>query len=146
MAKQIHAEVVRTGFELNLIVGNVLVDVYAKCGSLVDGRRVFEKCLRMMLYHGTSCSQSEVAEEALELLARMEEEGVVPNYRTFVPALKACSSLVTEAEGKAGATLVKKRCLTEVRAIHAQVVQRGLQVAVLVGYAGGLELWELDGC
>eukprot|EP00250_Pteridium_aquilinum_P021523 c25151_g8_i1 orf=2-613(-) len=41
---KIHAEAARTGFlEGNLLVGNVLIDMYSKCGSLEKAQKVFDK-------------------------------------------------------------------------------------------------------
>jgi pentatricopeptide repeat protein len=41
--KRVHEQISQSPYELNLIVGNSLVDMYAKCGSMEDAVRVFEK-------------------------------------------------------------------------------------------------------
>jgi len=50
--KQIHAYIIKTGFESWLFVGTNLVDMYAKCGSLLDSQDVFIECLNRMQSHG----------------------------------------------------------------------------------------------
>ncbi|KAI3851214.1 hypothetical protein MKW92_018094 [Papaver armeniacum] len=42
MGKQFHAFIIKKNLELNLFVGNSLVDMYAKSGDLKDARRQFE--------------------------------------------------------------------------------------------------------
>ena len=40
--KQIHACILKTGFDSNIFVGNTLVYMYAKCKVVKDVRKVFE--------------------------------------------------------------------------------------------------------
>jgi hypothetical protein len=39
----VHHEIIQSGWELDVFVGSSLVDMYAKCGSMDDARRVFSK-------------------------------------------------------------------------------------------------------
>ncbi len=39
----VHQEVIQSGLELDVFVGSSLVDMYAKCGSMDDAWRVFNK-------------------------------------------------------------------------------------------------------
>ncbi len=39
----VHQQIIQSGFEMNVFVGNSLVDMYAKCGSIDDAWRVFHK-------------------------------------------------------------------------------------------------------
>jgi pentatricopeptide repeat protein len=41
--KLIHAHILETGFLPNIYLWNTLVNIYAKCGSLADARRVFDR-------------------------------------------------------------------------------------------------------
>ena len=34
--KEVHGEINRSGFQQNVFVGSVLVDMYVKCGSMED--------------------------------------------------------------------------------------------------------------
>eukprot|EP01018_Ginkgo_biloba_P000985 Gb_03691 [translate_table: standard] len=38
--KEIHEEIIRCGFQSNLFVGNALIDMYAKCGSIENARHL----------------------------------------------------------------------------------------------------------
>lgn len=42
-ARAIHISAAGSGTDVSVFVGSVLVDVYAKCGSVVEARGVFEK-------------------------------------------------------------------------------------------------------
>ncbi|XP_072971618.1 pentatricopeptide repeat-containing protein At4g21300-like [Typha angustifolia] len=83
------------GLEADIRIGNVLVDMYAKCGRLDCARDAFEKLqwrgrvswsamIRAYAAHGQP-------EEALKLFSLMKEEGVRPNSFTFTSVLAACS-------------------------------------------------------
>ncbi|GLT54050.1 hypothetical protein SLA2020_272830 [Shorea laevis] len=41
--KYIHEYMIRNGFEFDITVSNILIDMYAKCGNLVASREVFDK-------------------------------------------------------------------------------------------------------
>lgn len=43
LGKQVHGFGVRTGLVDDVFVGNALVDMYAKCGKIVDAYKVFER-------------------------------------------------------------------------------------------------------
>jgi pentatricopeptide repeat protein len=103
-------------------VGNGLIDMYAKCGSIEDARRVFNKMpsrnvvtWNAMIFGHVKCGQGQ---KALELFRQMQHEGVQPNYVTFVGVLNACASVITLEEG---------------RRVHQQIIQSGLESDVFVG-------------
>jgi hypothetical protein len=56
--------------------------------------------------------------QALELFGQMQQEGMRPDFVTFVRMLIACASMVA---------LEKGRC------VHQQIVQSGLESDVFVG-------------
>jgi pentatricopeptide repeat protein len=41
--RHVHEQVIQNGCESNVFVGSSLVDMYAKCGSMEDAQRVFNK-------------------------------------------------------------------------------------------------------
>lgn len=92
--KQIHARIIKSWFGLDLSVNNALIDMYSKCGSLEDARLVFKKmgkhdlvsCTSMIMSYG----QHGKGKEALEILAKMKSEGLVPDGVTFLSCLYAC--------------------------------------------------------
>ncbi|XP_057872239.1 putative pentatricopeptide repeat-containing protein At3g23330 [Cryptomeria japonica] len=102
--KEIHAYVTRNGFELDISVGTTLVDMYAKCNSAENSRKIFD-----------SMSQRDVASwnvmiagyvqtghcgEALKLFCKMQRTHIKPTSFTIASLLPACSYLTTLRHGK----------------------------------------------
>jgi pentatricopeptide repeat protein len=84
----VHQQIIQSGLESDVFVGNSLVDMYAKCGSMEDAWRVFNKMpsrdvitWTAMIFGHVKCWQGQ---EALELFQEMQQEGVQPNIVTFV--------------------------------------------------------------
>ncbi|KAI3504817.1 hypothetical protein L1887_26542 [Cichorium endivia] len=95
--KSIHSEIIRTGFGSDIHVEAALVDMYAGCNLLEDGRKVFDKmskrdlvCWTAMI---TAYEQSERAETALYLLHQMQEEGFSLDWVTTVTVASAIGQL-----------------------------------------------------
>eukprot|EP01018_Ginkgo_biloba_P018935 Gb_33114 [translate_table: standard] len=93
--KQIHARILRNGFESNVFVGNSLIDMYAKCGSIEDARLFFNK---MSEQDGVSWNviiaghaQNGHGRDALQLFEQMLRAGIRPDHITFIAILSACS-------------------------------------------------------
>jgi len=120
--RDIHKQIIQSGYESNLFVGSSLVDMYAKCGSIVDAQRVFNKMTThdvvswsaMILGH-VKCGQGE---KALELFQQMQCEGVKPDHVTFVAVLNACTSLMALEEG---------------RCVHEDIIQSDFEYHLFVG-------------
>lgn len=136
--KAVHWHVLQNGIELDLFVGTMLVDAYVKSGSVWDARHVFEQMPYRDVVSWTALisgySQTEESEVALQLYSRMQQAGEVPNDRTYVSVLKACSTMMALDKGyQDHGALVKDRCLQRVRAIHSCIVKAGLASDVYVG-------------
>ena len=70
--------------------------MYAKCGRIVDARRVFDRMLEKNVFSWTSMidgyGKNGFPDEALELFQKMQKEYcIVPNFVTFLSALSACA-------------------------------------------------------
>jgi pentatricopeptide repeat protein len=50
--RSVHEQIIRSGYESVTFVGNSLVDMYAKCGSIEDAWRVLIRCLHEMWFLG----------------------------------------------------------------------------------------------
>ncbi|CAK9256023.1 unnamed protein product, partial [Sphagnum jensenii] len=122
----IHQQIFQSGLESDVFVGStlvdILVDMYAKCGSMEDAWRVFNKLpswnvisWTAMIFGHVKCGQGQ---EALELFQEMQQEGVQPNSVTFGGVLNACASMVA---------------LEEDRCAHEQTIQSGFESDVFVG-------------
>eukprot|EP01018_Ginkgo_biloba_P025063 Gb_18263 [translate_table: standard] len=93
--KQVHAHIVKTGLVSDVFVGSGLVDMYAKCRSIEDAQRGFDKMpLRDIVSWNTMIAgyaQNGCAKEALQVFEQMQQSGIKPNHNTFVGVLSACS-------------------------------------------------------
>ncbi|KAM3311404.1 hypothetical protein ACQJBY_031837 [Aegilops geniculata] len=100
--KWVHELARSRGHDTDARIGNVLVDMYAKCGEIACARQAFEG-LREPGVVSWSAMISAYAnhgepEEALKLFSTMEDQGVKPNSFTLTAVLVACghSGLVDE--------------------------------------------------
>ncbi|CAK9225565.1 unnamed protein product [Sphagnum troendelagicum] len=118
----VHEQLIQSGCESNVFLGNSLIDMYAKCGSIEDASRVFYKIpspdvvtWTSMILGYVKCGQGQ---KALELFQQMQQESVQPNSITFVGVLNACASVVALEEG---------------RRVHQQIIECGWDSNVFVG-------------
>lgn len=93
--QELHSEITKKGLERDLLVGNTLVDVYAKCGSLADAKDVLEKLPTRDVITWTALAtgygQQGETENMFCIFDRMVGDGVKPNLATFVNVLNACN-------------------------------------------------------
>ncbi|KAK3025219.1 hypothetical protein RJ639_044567 [Escallonia herrerae] len=93
----VHCDAIRTGFDLDVHVEAGLVDMYAKCGAMNEGRKVFDEmsngdvvCWTAMI---TAYEQAERAESALNLFYKMQQEGFSMDSITAVTVASAVCQL-----------------------------------------------------
>lgn len=100
----IHYEIIKSGSDLELMVGNTLIDMYAKFSCLEDACRVFDKLphrdvvswdvrIAGLTDHGHSFL-------ALELFEKMQQDGLKPDKYTYSCILKACATEGAVWQGK----------------------------------------------
>ncbi|XP_024542753.1 pentatricopeptide repeat-containing protein At2g13600-like [Selaginella moellendorffii] len=115
-AMAVHSQAANLGHDSSTFLASALVDLYAKCGSLADAKRLFDRIPRpgVVLWTALILGYAETQEEeqALDLFSSMTRRGCRPNCQTYVAALKAC----------AAAGLIKVG-----REIHAEVCRHGLE-------------------
>ncbi|KAK9160981.1 hypothetical protein Syun_007322 [Stephania yunnanensis] len=104
-AKWIHNYVEHNGFGDIVPVNNALIDMYAKCGSLVGARGVFDKMssLRNVISWTSMIAGHAIygdADGAFGLFDEMKAEGIMPNNVTFVSLLYACSHVGAVKNGR----------------------------------------------
>jgi pentatricopeptide repeat protein len=120
--RHVHEQIIQSGCESNVFVGNSLVDMYAKCRSMEEAWRVFNNmpahdvasCTAMIFRH---LKHGQVY-EALDLFQQMQQEGLQPDHVTFVGVLNACASVGALEEG---------------RCVHEQIIHRGWESDIFVG-------------
>ncbi|KAL1561519.1 pentatricopeptide repeat-containing protein-like protein [Salvia divinorum] len=101
---QIHAQVVKSGFDADVLLQTTLLDAYAKCGDLDGARKVFDKmskrdiaCWNALI---SGLAQGNQPYEALKLFDVMTDSSMVPNEVTVLGALAACAQLGAIGEGE----------------------------------------------
>ncbi|KAI8567130.1 hypothetical protein RHMOL_Rhmol02G0096700 [Rhododendron molle] len=92
---QLHAQLVRLGFDSSLSAGNALITMYTRCGVVEAAHYLF---LTMPFVDSVSWNAMIAAlgqyghgAQALELFEQMLEEEILPDRITFLTILSACS-------------------------------------------------------
>eukprot|EP01018_Ginkgo_biloba_P030314 Gb_23082 [translate_table: standard] len=119
--KEIHDQIVRSGFEADVFVRNALIDMYAKCGSVEVARQLFDKMSERDVVSWNAMiagySQNGYANEALAVFHQMQLEDVKPNSVTMLGVLPACGHLAALQHGKW---------------IHGSIIRSGFESYVFV--------------
>eukprot|EP01018_Ginkgo_biloba_P019248 Gb_37820 [translate_table: standard] len=101
--KQIHGYIIRNGLESELVVGNALIDMYAKCGTIGFAHQVFDKMSERDMVSWSAIIAGHgmhgLGKDALSLFSQMQLEGMKPDHITFVSVLSACSHAGLVDEG-----------------------------------------------
>ncbi|KAH7387230.1 hypothetical protein KP509_16G011900 [Ceratopteris richardii] len=103
--EKIHDEVMRQGLlQESIVVGNALIDMYAKCGALTKAQKVFDDLpVRNIVSWCTiiaSYARAQQGQRAIGCMERMQQEGFSPNPVTFTCMLKACGNLGAAEKGQ----------------------------------------------
>jgi len=136
----VHGLSAKLGLGCELKVNNALVDMYSKCGWLVEARKLFSETLERNVVSWNAmiggCARNGDVVGAFDLLREMSmEEGTKANEVTILNVLPAC---LDSSE------------LWKVKELHGYVIRNGLECnelvsnALIAAYAkcGSLELAE----
>lgn len=122
--QQIHVDIISTGLESAGLVGNTIVDMYIKCGSLEEAYYVFDllPAKSSISWNAiiTGLSELGLGENVLRLLDQMHRECISPDSTTYVHSFKACSSLKLIVHGQKQ---------------HKEMVVMGLEAHSFIGSA-----------
>ncbi|KAK9270297.1 hypothetical protein L1049_025875 [Liquidambar formosana] len=160
LGRQFHSYIIKNKFESNLFVGNALVDMYAKSGSLTEARQQFElirnrdKISWNVIIVGYV--QEEDENEAFNMFRRMNSDGIIPGEESLASILSACANLQALDQGKqvhcfsvksgletslyAGSSLIdmyaKCGAIGNARKVHSSMPQRSVvsMNALIAGY------------
>ncbi|CAL5443823.1 unnamed protein product [Camellia sinensis] len=102
--REIHSHVIKAMMDRNILVGNGLINMYTKCGSLNEAHLVFDKIdgrdlvsWNLMIagngMHG-------LGDDALKTFEQMIKAGYKPDGVTFVAVLSACSHTGLVSKGR----------------------------------------------
>lgn len=90
----IHQYVQKLGWELDVVLGTALVDMYGKCGHVAEGVRVFSKMTERNVFTWNSIIGAfalvQDGEMALRWFFRMKADGIRPDAVTLICVLYAC--------------------------------------------------------
>ncbi|KAI5074006.1 hypothetical protein GOP47_0012019 [Adiantum capillus-veneris] len=119
--KLVHTYVIKLGLSFDVKIGNALISMYAKCGSLGNACAVFEAMPSRNVITWTALITAHChhgcCKDCFNLFKLMEQNGMQPNDVTFISILGACVDASALGEG------IK---------IHASVVENGYFSAVMV--------------
>ncbi|KAE9608501.1 hypothetical protein Lal_00020839 [Lupinus albus] len=117
--QQVHAYVMKCGFELNLVVTCSLAHMYMKAGRLNDGETVIKLMPNGNVVAWNTLmagkAQNQNFEGVLDQYSVMKMAGFRPDRITFVIVISSCSELATLGQGKQ---------------IHAEAIKAGASVEV----------------
>nr|ABR17838.1 unknown [Picea sitchensis] len=120
--QQIHGYAIRSGFESNDVVGNALVNMYAKCGNVNSAYKLFERMPKKNVVAWNAIisgySQHGHPHEALALFIEMQAQGIKPDSFAIVSVLPACAHFLALEQGKQ---------------IHGYTIRSGFESNVVVG-------------
>ncbi|KAF5737558.1 pentatricopeptide repeat-containing protein [Tripterygium wilfordii] len=103
MGNQIHCYTMKSGLILQAPVVNGLIDMYAKCGSLVSAQKLFDSVVNPDVVSWSSLIVGYAlfgyGEAALNLFGMMRSSGFKPNEVTLLGVLTACSHVGLVEDG-----------------------------------------------
>lgn len=121
LGKQVHGFVYRHGFFTHVFIGNALLDMYGKCGSLRSADHWFfemghrrDRISWNALISGYACHRQ--SEEALQIFSEMQWE-TTPNEFTFSTIFAACANIFTLDQGKE---------------IHGYMIRHGFETDIVI--------------
>ncbi|KAI5065509.1 hypothetical protein GOP47_0020204 [Adiantum capillus-veneris] len=116
-----HNLIVDSKFDLDVEVGNSLLDTYAKCGSVMDACGIFEKLETKDVISWNSLLAGAVLSKqyflALEYFCKMQETGIEANNITFSCILNVCGALEALPQG---------------RLIHGHLLKGGVSLDIVI--------------
>ncbi|KAL8557592.1 hypothetical protein ACS0TY_004877 [Phlomoides rotata] len=93
--KWVHADMMKLGEPVTAFVGNTLLDMYGKAGSIKDAKKVFNRLVKKDIVSWNSMltvyAHHGLGQEAVDLFEEMRAAGFQPNEITFLCVLNACS-------------------------------------------------------
>ena len=112
-----HAEIIKKGFDKDLLIGSTLADTYAQFGLFEATHQVFDnlpvKDVILWTALITGHAEHEHGEEALKLVKEMQTHKILPNTFVLVSSLKVCSDT---------------RDINQGSVIQADIMKKGIQL------------------
>lgn len=100
---RVHARLLRHALMFDEFVGSMLIDMYGKCGEVLNARKVFDGLQNRNVVVWTALMtaylQNGYFEESLNLFTCMDRDGIPPNEYTFAVLLNACAGIAALRHG-----------------------------------------------
>ncbi|XP_061355260.1 pentatricopeptide repeat-containing protein At4g13650 [Gastrolobium bilobum] len=104
LGEQIHTQVLKTGFQFNVYVSSVLIDMYAKLGKLDTALKILRRLKEKDVVSWTAMiagyTQHDMFAEALNLFEEMQDQGIQSDNIGFASAISACAGIQALDQGK----------------------------------------------
>ncbi|XVF01723.1 hypothetical protein REPUB_Repub04eG0113200 [Reevesia pubescens] len=117
--KSLHAHASKSGMEMDINLGNAMLNMYAEQNCIHSVKKVFSKMNNVdVISYNTlilALARNNLGSEAWEVFAIMRESDVKPNSYTVISILAACKD---------------ETCLNIGRSIHGFVIKQGIEVNV----------------
>lgn len=124
LGRQIHAQALVTSADSEILVGNALVDMYAKCNRFEEANVVFGHLAHRSSVPWTAMISAYVQkglhEEALKLFNKMRRANICGDQATFASTLRASATLASLSLG---------------RQLHSSIIGSGCMSNVFCGSA-----------
>ncbi|KAL2318157.1 hypothetical protein Fmac_032033 [Flemingia macrophylla] len=133
--KWLHAHLMKSAWKLVGYVGNTLLDMYAKSGSIRDAKKVFEKLkVNVVSFNSMLIGYAHhgLGKEAVPQFEEMIRVGIEPNDITFLSLLTACNHARLLDEGRHYFGLMRKNNIEPKVSHYVTIVD-------LLGLAGLLD-------
>ncbi|XWS23399.1 hypothetical protein CRYUN_Cryun28dG0010800 [Craigia yunnanensis] len=136
--EMLHGCIIKLGFDVDIVVGTALLDMYGKKGELNSAIKIFKIMpnRNIVMYNAmisgfieAESISKESANEACSLFCEIQRQGLKPSKFTFSSMLKACKAIEDVVCGKQ---------------IHAHICKYNLQSDEFIGSAL-IELYSLMG-
>ncbi|XP_024532786.1 pentatricopeptide repeat-containing protein At5g16860-like [Selaginella moellendorffii] len=152
----VYSRAAMAGFDTDILVATTLVNMFAKCGSLDDARRIFDAMPNHSVVSWNAmllgCVENGRAKLALDLFSRMLQTKTLANSRTFVAAFKACAALADEEQGRElddhSGKILKLKSLETAMALHLLAASsRACDLSANLFVVSGLiDMYAKSGC
>ncbi|KAL4273233.1 hypothetical protein GQ457_13G028010 [Hibiscus cannabinus] len=126
LASSVHSLVLKTGYDSEAPINNLVLNMYAKCGDIVSARRVFEmvdeKCIYLWTSMIATYTQHGYPAEALDLFKSLLRTDLKPNEATIASILSACADLGSLSIGSGIEHYVKSNGLASNRQVQTSLI------------------------
>ncbi|XP_028759592.1 pentatricopeptide repeat-containing protein At4g13650 isoform X2 [Neltuma alba] len=97
LGEQIHTQALKTGFQFNVYVSSVLIDMYAKHGKLDTALKILRRLKEDDVVSWTAMiagyAQNDMHTNALKLFKEMQDRGIQSDNIGFASAISACAGI-----------------------------------------------------